>query len=79
MIHTEDMAEQSPRSRNLPVRKTVLAHALDTFGNPETAESWLNTPNAALRNQTPRTVANTAEGAQQVEEVLTRIDYGIFS
>ncbi len=76
------MAEQSQQSRSMPpaaLTDTVLAHALDTFGNAETADSWLDTPNAALRNQTPRTLANTAEGARQVEEVLTRIDYGIFS
>lgn len=76
------MAERSPQSTTLPVTalaNTIWAHALDTFGNPQTAESWLDTPNAALQNQTPRTLVNTIEGARQVEEVLTRIDYGIFS
>jgi putative toxin-antitoxin system antitoxin component (TIGR02293 family) len=76
------MAEQLPQSINVPATTpadNILAHALDTFGSTETADSWLDTPNAALRNQKPRTLANTAEGARQVEEVLTRIDYGIFS
>jgi hypothetical protein len=40
---------------------------------------WLTTPNPVLCNLQPIEIANTSEGAAQVEEVLTRIDYGIFS
>lgn len=82
MIHNESMAERLPQFTDISatlLSEAVLAHALDTFGNAEIAESWLDTPNAALRNQTPRMLVNTAEGAKQVEEVLTRIDYGVFS
>ena len=57
----------------------IDAHALDTFGDPAKARAWLTTPNPVLRNVQPIEVARTSEGAAQVDEVLTRIDYGIFS
>lgn len=56
-----------------------MAHALDTFGSKEKARSWLATPNPSLSDQRPIELARTIEGAERVDEVLTRIDYGIFS
>jgi putative toxin-antitoxin system antitoxin component (TIGR02293 family) len=57
-----------------------MAHAaLDTFGDEQKAKSWLTTPNPVLNNQEPVQLARTADGARRVEEVLTRIDYGMFS
>jgi putative toxin-antitoxin system antitoxin component (TIGR02293 family) len=58
---------------------TLMAHALDTFGDEQKAKSWLATPNPVLNNQEPIQLARTPEGARRVEEVLTRIDYGMFS
>ncbi|HEY7304280.1 MAG TPA: MbcA/ParS/Xre antitoxin family protein [Bryobacteraceae bacterium] len=57
----------------------LMAHAVDTFGDLAKARAWLTTPNPVLSNLQPIEIANTSEGAAQVEEVLTRIDYGIFS
>ncbi len=56
-----------------------MAHAVDTFGDPAKAHAWLTTPNPVLSNLQPIEIANTSEGVAQVEELLTRIDYGIFS
>ncbi len=58
---------------------SVMAHALDTFGDEKRAKSWLTTPNPVLNDQEPVQLARTADGARRVEEVLTRIDYGLFS
>lgn len=57
----------------------LMAHAVDTFGDPAKARAWLTTPNPVLSNLQPIEIANTSKGAAQVEEVLTHIDYGIFS
>ncbi len=57
----------------------LMAHAVDTFGDPAKAHAWLTTPNPVLSNLQPIEIANTSEGVAQVEELLTRIDYGIFS
>jgi putative toxin-antitoxin system antitoxin component (TIGR02293 family) len=61
------------------VPPALMAHAADTFGTAAKAHLWLATPNRALDHQLPLTLARTCKGAQRVEEVLTRIDYGIFS
>jgi putative toxin-antitoxin system antitoxin component (TIGR02293 family) len=57
----------------------LMAHAVDTFGDPAKARAWLTTPNPVLSNLQPIGIGNTFEGAAQVAEVLTRINYGIFS
>jgi putative toxin-antitoxin system antitoxin component (TIGR02293 family) len=56
-----------------------MAHALDTFGDDRKAKSWLSTPNPALDDQPPICLVGTEEGTRRVDEVLTRIDYGMFS
>ncbi len=56
-----------------------MNHALDTFGDRAKALSWLATPNPALNDAQPVDLVQTSKGAEQVEEILTRIDYGIFS
>lgn len=56
-----------------------MAHAVDTFGDPMKARAWLTTPNPVLSNLQPIEIARTSDGLARVEEVLTRIDYGIFS
>ena len=57
----------------------LMAHAVDTFGDTRKARAWLTTPNPVLRNAQPIEIAKTSAGAAEVDEVLTRIDYGIFS
>ena len=61
------------------IPESLMAHALETFGDLVKARSWLATPNPALNNAQPLELAHTARGAEQVDEILTRIDYGIFS
>jgi putative toxin-antitoxin system antitoxin component (TIGR02293 family) len=61
------------------VPQALMDHALDTFGTAEMAHSWLTTPNLALGQFQPLDLVGTCSGSQRVEEVLTRIDHGIFS
>ncbi len=61
------------------IPNALMAHATDTFGDPVKARAWLITPNPVLSNVQPIELAYPSEGAARVEEVLTRIDYGIFS
>jgi putative toxin-antitoxin system antitoxin component (TIGR02293 family) len=55
----------------------VTAHAGDVFGNPQRALQWLHSPHPALRDKTPLDAAGTAEGFQEVEDILGRIEYGV--
>ena len=57
----------------------ILAETIDVLGSEEKASQWLEAPNRALGGQTPLTLLDTDLGTQQVEEVLGRIQHGIFS
>jgi putative toxin-antitoxin system antitoxin component (TIGR02293 family) len=57
----------------------VTETARKTFGNAEFATKWLNLPNPALENRIPIELAETDAGAREVEIILTRIAYGVYS
>jgi len=57
----------------------VLAQAQDTLGSLEKARSWLNLGNRSLGGVTPLSLLDTDIGAQAVQDVLGRIEYGVFS
>jgi putative toxin-antitoxin system antitoxin component (TIGR02293 family) len=57
----------------------IIARVEEVFGSREKAEIWLNEPNRALNLQRPLDLLDTDEGAKQVEEVLIRIEHGVFS
>jgi putative toxin-antitoxin system antitoxin component (TIGR02293 family) len=57
----------------------VFATAAETLGTEEKAAQWLKTPNRALRGGCPLDQLDTDPGVREVEDVLGRISYGIFS
>lgn len=57
----------------------AISQAVDVLGTIEKARVWLKTPNRALGGETPLDLLDTDIGARQVEEVLLRLNYGIFS
>ena len=57
----------------------IVAHAETVFDTFEVALDWLKNPNRALGGDVPLSLLDTDAGAVQVEEILTRIDYGIYS
>jgi putative toxin-antitoxin system antitoxin component (TIGR02293 family) len=56
----------------------VTAVADDVLETPEIAATWLQTPNGTLGGIDPL-VLGTDLGAEQVETILIRIDYGVYS
>ena len=56
----------------------VAARAEATFGTPERAALWLRRPNRALGKRAPLDLLGTGEGALMVENVLVRIDDGVY-
>ena len=56
-----------------------LYQAMDVLGSLEKARLWLKTPNRALGCDRPLDLLDTEIGARQVEEVLLRLNYGIFA
>jgi len=68
-----------PESDRMMRLARVVAHALDTFGTEEKAALWLRTPNIVLGGDAPLHLLDTDSGAREVDTVLGRIDYGLFS
>lgn len=57
----------------------VLVCAVTVFGDIEKAIVWLKRPNRGLDGEIPFNLLNTDIGSQQVEDVLNRIKFGIYS
>jgi putative toxin-antitoxin system antitoxin component (TIGR02293 family) len=57
----------------------IAVQASEVLGGKEQAARWLHTPNRALSGQMPLELLDTDLGSRQVEEVLGRIEHGVFS
>jgi len=53
--------------------------ALDVLEDDKITRQWFKMPAKALGGKTPLEYADTEPGAQEVEELLVRIEYGVFS
>lgn len=56
----------------------VVALAQRVFGDPETAREWLLAPNPALSHEVPLRMLRTGSGGRVVEDVLIRIEHGVY-
>lgn len=62
-----------------PSPEVVLVEkALRIAGSPEKLGQWMRTPVPALNDQTPFSLMQTKEGRKQVEDVLGRIEHGVY-
>jgi putative toxin-antitoxin system antitoxin component (TIGR02293 family) len=57
----------------------ILEQAREVFSSPAKARGWMNTPLAVFDGETPLQRMDTSLGASQVEDVLGRIDHGVYS
>jgi putative toxin-antitoxin system antitoxin component (TIGR02293 family) len=57
----------------------VYATAAETLGSEQKAVQWLKTPNRALRGVCPLDQLDTDPGVREVEDILGRISYGVYS
>ena len=53
--------------------------AAEDFGNADKAAQWLRTPNRALGGALPIDHLDTDLGTREVENILGRIAYGVYS
>src|SRR5258708_23333944 len=59
---------------------SVFEQAVDLFEGDETnARQWLTTAKKALENQTPLAYSRTELGAREVENLIGRLEHGVFS
>ena len=59
--------------------KRVASIAERTFANPSKAHRWLRKPKRSLGGETPIAYLRSENGARIVEEMLGRIEYGIYA
>ena len=57
----------------------LLGHATEVFGDVANAREWLKLPQRGLGGAIPLEYAETEIGAREVENLLGRIDYGVYS
>ena len=68
--------EESERILRL---QRLLKRALDVFGSQEEASRWLKESSYALGDISPLECAKTEIGAREVENLLGRVEHGVFS
>lgn len=74
--HSRLTAAESDRTVRLA---HVYAAAVETLGDGDKAAEWLKTPNRALGGGRPLDQLDTDPGVREVEDVLGRIAYGVYS
>jgi putative toxin-antitoxin system antitoxin component (TIGR02293 family) len=57
----------------------IFALARDVMESAELAREWLRTPQIGLDGQRPLELMRTEAGAREVEDLLSRIEYGVLS
>ena len=57
----------------------VYAHAVEMIGDDQKAGEWLRTANRALGGERPLDCLDTDPGTREVEDILGRIAYGVYS
>src|SRR6266550_2768312 len=66
-------------SEKLVRYQSLLKKAEEVFGDAENAREWLTHPQRGLGNAVPLELAKSELGAGEVENLLGRIEYGVYS
>ena len=66
-------------SEKLVRYRSLLKKAEEVFGDAENAREWLTHPQRGLGNAVPLEFAKSELGAGEVENLLGRIEYGVYS
>ena len=57
----------------------LLEHATNVFGDIERARTWLKFPQRGLGGAVPLDYAETEVGAREVDDLLGRIEYSVYT
>ncbi|GAB3806530.1 hypothetical protein GCM10028819_42060 [Spirosoma humi] len=66
-------------SERLLLLKALAAHGLRVFEDQGKFNRWLRRPLEILESQSPLQLLDTATGFQVVDQILGRIEYGVYS
>lgn len=67
------------QSERLLLLQQVAEHGLDVFENQGKFNRWLRRPLQLLQNQSPLQLLDTVTGFRLINQVLGRIEYGVYS
>jgi putative toxin-antitoxin system antitoxin component (TIGR02293 family) len=56
-----------------------MSQATGVFDSESSARAWLTRPQIALAGFVPLELADTGAGIREVENLLGRIDYGVYA
>lgn len=56
----------------------ILALATEVFGSQIDAEQWMENPVLGLNNRRPIDLMATSAGVEMVEDILARLDFGVY-
>ena len=70
---------QTDESERLFRIAALYDRAVEVLGDSERARAWFKGPKKALGGETPLQYADTDPGAREVENLLGRLEYGVFS
>jgi putative toxin-antitoxin system antitoxin component (TIGR02293 family) len=73
-----DKLDKKLSSHALEVAR-VMQHAYEVFEDEEKAKQWLNRANRALNSVAPIHLLDTMTGINMVNDILTRIEEGVYS
>jgi putative toxin-antitoxin system antitoxin component (TIGR02293 family) len=87
VVPKRTLARRKAANEPLTVEETDKALRLDriaeqaerVFGEPEKAQRWLRKPKRELKGETPLAYLASEAGARVVEEMLFRIEHGMFA
>lgn len=61
-----------------PIPESLVTRAIKVFGTEAKARRWLNRAHPALDGLTPPEAAQSEKGRARVEQLLNRIEHGIY-
>jgi putative toxin-antitoxin system antitoxin component (TIGR02293 family) len=74
----DDLLDKLPSSLSIEIAQTV-ARGMEVFEDRDKFNRWLQKQNRALRGQKPFDLLNTPTGIKLVNQVLGRIEEGVYS
>lgn len=74
-----DVALSPTESDRLCRTRRLFEHARTVFDDDADARAWLSTPNPALSGEPPLALLDTDAGVRLVDDVLTRLEFGVYA
>lgn len=68
----------APASERLVRLAELYARAEEVIGAADLAKQWMQTPRGAFGGKTPLEMASSELGAREVEDLLGRVEHGVF-